>query len=721
MPVQADSRKKRRFIFLTGAALLVAAIILMALAKVLTREDQLKTSGPAATVLKNGTADLSHWDTAQNSIILLDGEWEFYWKELLGPEDLAAQGLAAPAWVQVPKPWTEYTLHGESLSNEGYATYRLRLLLPEAWTRTHETLGIYPKSIASAYRIWINGSPKGGNGTVGTGIGTTTPKSYPQTIYFESVEGWNEIIIQVANFHQRNNGIWQGVELGTAEAVSRLRTSRVAAQIFVIGIFFMMSLYYFLVYFNRKKEVSALLFGGLCMFVGIRTVVLGESTALYFLPGLPWEWAVKAEYLSISMVALTLIFFVNREYPAESISWMPAAAGVVLSTFMLFFVTTSARIYTYYLSLFIWGVLFPVLMYTMYVYICSVVRRRKGSVITAVGFLFFTMFALNDMLFYSGILPTEDLLSIGLLAFLMTQALNLSARFSRAIEEREQLSEQLMMTNRSLEHTVAERTCSLQKSNASLQEANQRMADLEAFRVRLLSNISHELSTPITSIKGFAKGLRDGIITDEAPKYANRIYERSILLERMIHDLVELTKLETNQVRFQMQDLPAISYFRELFLKYEWEIQSKGVECHIVLPEESGCHLCVISGDPVRLEQVLSNLISNALRFTEAGGSITLRLSLKSMLQDGRQPRAVVGVEDTGTGIEYELHEQIFERFTQVKQPASKHQGSGLGLAICREIIHYHHGAIHVRSEPGAGAEFYFELPVNVKERGPEH
>src|SRR5690606_31645210 len=146
---------------------------------------------------------------------------------------------------------------------------------------------------------------------------------YPKTIYFEPQAGWNEIIIQVSNFSQRNAGIWQSIEFGTAEAISWIRIARVAAQVFIVGIFFVMGLDYLFVYFNRRQELSALLFALLCLSVGVRTIVLGESTALFLLPDLPWEWAVKIEYLSISMTALMLLLFVHHEYPRESFRLAP--------------------------------------------------------------------------------------------------------------------------------------------------------------------------------------------------------------------------------------------------------------------------------------------------------------------------------------------------------------------------------------------------------------
>lgn len=673
-----------------------------------------------------GTADLSSWNGEQQPTLELNGEWEFYWEALLEPKDFQSPILPQPALESVPQPWTAYKQGDGYLPNEGYATYRLRFLAPEQLVREHQMLGIYPKSIASAYRLWVNGDLKGGNGTVGTSHATMQPASYPKTFYFEPVEGWNEIVIQVSNFSQRNAGIWQEMEIGMAEGISWLRVYRVATQMFTVGIFCVMSLYYLLVYLNQRQDFSALLFSLLCIAVGVRTVVLGETTALYLLPSLPWEWAVKAEYISISMTGLILVLFIHREYPAESHARAPQLTAIVMLGCTLLFLLLPARVYTYWLVVYIWCVLFPILLYTTYVYARSVFSRRKGSFMNAMGFLIFMIFALNDMLFYSGLLPTDDLLSMGLLAFLLTQALNLSYRFSSALQAKEELSAQLLETNRSLERTVEERTQSLLQSNSHLQEANRKMADIEQFRVRLLANISHELSTPITSIKGFAKALRDGIITQDAPKYANRIYERSILLEQMILDLIELTKLETNQSKLHMQEVELLPFMKDLFNKYEYEIADRGIQYEQELPPFDSYSSCFARLDPVRIEQVLSNVISNALRFTTPPGAISLHVRMEVSRQTDEEAAllmAVIRVQDTGIGIDPSMHEHIFERFGQVKGPGaaidSRHTGSGLGLAICKEIIHHHGGDIWVDSKPGAGSGFYFSLPVWIKKEEP--
>lgn len=570
------------------------------------------------------------------------------------------------------------------------------------------------KRTETAYRVWVNGKAKGGNGVVGTTANTTTPKNYPQVIYFESESGSNEIIIQVANFAHKHGGMWEEIELGTAKEISFARITQVSSQVFMIGLFFMMAIYYIFVYFFRIKEKSALLFGLLCFFISLRVIVLGESTALYLLPAIPWEWAAKTEYISVALAAIMLVHFIHREHSGESISWVPRFFSAALLVFTTFVFITPPLVFTSFILLFTWGMLFPVILYTLYVYILSVYRKRKGSVLNAIGFTLFFLFALNDILFYNDMLPTGDYLSYGLLFFLFTQSLQLSSRFSRALSNAEQLSEKLQQTNQSLERKIEERTAELQRTNIELEQSNEKLKQIEEFRKKLLSNITHELGTPITSIKGYSKALRDGIITNEAPKYANRIYERASLLERLIEDLVELTKLETKQVVFQLEEVQIVPFVVQLFKKYEWEVHEQQLtfllEQSISLPKDS---LAFAYIDPVRIEQVFSNLLSNAIKFTPTGGMIRIRLDCKRV--DPFIGQAEIHVIDSGIGIHNSQHQRIFERFHQAEQKNRPNQGSGLGLAICKEIMHYHNGEIGVDSEVNKGSDFYFKLPIKIE------
>lgn len=641
----------------------------------------------AHTSAQAGKIDLTDSDIL-DELIDLKGEWEFYWGELLEPGDFHTSLSPSAEYVEVPELWASYEISNQTLPSQGYATYRLTFLLSDEQIEQHSTLGLYFKRIETSYRVWINGIEKGGNGVVGKTPESTTPQNFPQVIYFEAQSGENELVVQVANFVHNHGGMWERLDLGTAELVTYKRTMNVVLQSFVNGLFLMMAIYFIFIYLFRKRETASLIFGLMCLFISIRVMILGESTALYVFQSLSWEWVAKTEYVSISLAAIMLLQFIKLEYPNEAIRQIPKAISISLALFITFVLCTPAIIFTKYIFIFTTFMLLPAILYTLYVYVMSAIHKRKGSISNAIGFAFFFLFALNDILFYNDVIQTGDYLSIGLLFFLFTQSINLSSRFSKALSEAEQLSEQLQESNELLEIKVEERTIKLKQA--------------EMFRTQLLTNISHELGTPITSIKGYSKALRDGIITQDASKYADRIYERTILLERLIDDLVELTKLETRQTHFKFEEIEALPFLSRLYEKYEWEVIDKGLSFSF----EERNHLSVnrqafMKVDPFRIEQVFSNLLTNALKFTPAGKAVRIVLVWKSS-------EVTIHIIDNGIGIDPAEHERIFQRFHQSK----KNEGSGLGLAICKEIIDYHEGELGVVSQINKGSDFYFTLPI---------
>jgi len=253
-----------------------------------------------------------------------------------------------------------------------------------------------------------------------------------------------------------------------------------------------------------------------------------------------------------------------------------------------------------------------------------------------------------------------------------------------------------------LEEKVRERTL-------ELEQANRRLQQLDETKSRFLSTVSHELRTPLTSIKAYAE-----ILLDSNPEPATRmrfldiINTQSDRLSRLISDLLDLAKIESGAVNWRLaeRDLRAIV--------------SEAVAPLAAMAEERGVHLEVIVSEPQpviadadRIQQVITNLVSNAVKFSPAGGSIWLRLETRpsSGPQNGMAgDYACVVVEDNGPGIPPEDHQRVFDRFYRGTRPGVA-EGTGLGLTISREIVLYHKGEIWVESEPGQGSSFYFTLP----------
>lgn len=655
--------------------------------------------------------DLSGWDPARGPV-LLQGDWDLFWNQLLTPEQ-AAENRGQAIRVQVPAVWSTASHEGGGLSNRGYGTYRLRLLLPDR--ADLPPLSLYIRGVATAYQMWMNGQPLASNGTVGRSLDEMVPYNLPKVVSFQPKPGMNELVVQVSNFVQRKGGIWETITLGSAEEIGRERTIRFGLETFIIGSLLIMGLYHLGLYAARNKDRSSLYFGCLCLAVVARTSVLGEVVGLYVFPAVTWEAAVKVEYISAFAGMQMLLQFVYREYwdrHRHRSMIVTLSLGIHL-LFTAFVLLTPARIYTNLMLFYQLFIVIPLLLLLVFIYVRSIVLRTQESLVNMLGFICFSAAILADILFFNHFIRSGIYLPYGLLFFLFTQSVNLALKFARTAREAEMLSLELQAYNDTLELKIRARTVALQRSNDELSRVNERLSQIEQFRRQLLSEISHELGTPITAIRGYSIAMVDGVIQDDYVKYAKRIYDKSQLLERLIEDLTELTKLETGQIQFHFKEVEITSFLKQLFHRYELDILERASqfiweegELPELLEEPVLARI-----DPIRMEQVVLNMLWNAKKFIPADGKIEMRVDFAAGASVGTH-EVIVSICDNGPGIPERELESVFERFYRSKESRRKVKGTGLGLSICKEIIQYHQGRIEAENIPGSGCRVFFTLPV---------
>lgn len=230
----------------------------------------------------------------------------------------------------------------------------------------------------------------------------------------------------------------------------------------------------------------------------------------------------------------------------------------------------------------------------------------------------------------------------------------------------------------------------------------------EELRRELMAAIAHELRTPVTSIRGFAEALQDGMVPPEKqPHYFDIIAGESARLSRLIQDLFDLAKLEAGQLEFRMQAIDLPAWLERFAAGVRPRVEGAGLRLETALsPAARGLR---ITGDQDRLEQVLHNLVENAIRFSPPGG--TIRLELTSAAAEAGA--VAISVSDQGPGVQPEEQARIWERFYQGRDRSARPGGAGLGLAIVRSIVEAHGGRVGLESRPGQGARFWFSLPVS--------
>ena len=227
---------------------------------------------------------------------------------------------------------------------------------------------------------------------------------------------------------------------------------------------------------------------------------------------------------------------------------------------------------------------------------------------------------------------------------------------------------------------------------------------LEATRRDYVANISHELRTPLASMRGIAEGLRDGLVEEpDRQRYYELIVGEVQRLTRLVNDLLELSSLQARSQVFETEKVLCADTLYELADRTTGLAQEKGLILHVQADDS----LPPVSANEDRLQQVLTILLDNAIKYTPAGGSITLGAEQKA--QGVR-----FFVRDTGIGMDEYNMRHAFERFYQA-DPSHGAKGSGLGLSIAHEILAKMNVKIRVTSTPGVGSEFYFDLPIYHK------
>lgn len=220
-----------------------------------------------------------------------------------------------------------------------------------------------------------------------------------------------------------------------------------------------------------------------------------------------------------------------------------------------------------------------------------------------------------------------------------------------------------------------------------------------------VANVSHELKTPLTSIQGFAQALLDDTAdTPETRKQAAQIiYNEAERMHRMALDLLDLAKLEAGTADLKMSAVDVRVLLQTILEKLTPQARRAGIALSLQAPED----LPLVTADGDRLAQAFTNLVDNALKFTPAGGQVTLSAARAGVEME-------ISVTDSGIGVAKEALPRLFDRFYQVdaSRAGGEGHGAGLGLAIVKEIIESHGGRISVRSEVGHGTAFVIHLPL---------
>ena len=260
-------------------------------------------------------------------------------------------------------------------------------------------------------------------------------------------------------------------------------------------------------------------------------------------------------------------------------------------------------------------------------------------------------------------------------------------------------TQEIIRYSRELEHKSAE----LQKTTHQLRQANERLKELDLLKADFITTVTHELRTPITSIKALSKILEENpdLPTQQRTEFLSILVSESERISRLINQVLDLERTGAENAEWKIEPVELTQLIRHSASGFRQQLEEKQIQLHLDLPEEE----VWVSASMDPLTQVFVNLLSNALKFCEEGSGV-IRIGL-----DPGKDRMVAFVKDNGFGIDPKDQQGIFGQFVQVSHnERGKPTGSGLGLFICKRIVERYGGRIWVESSPGEGATFFVEL-----------
>ncbi len=399
-----------------------------------------------------GVLDLTAWDFEKNGVIDLNGEYEFFWHQLLDEKDFT--GPLSPhrtGFIDVPGLWNNHQFNGMTIPGNGYATYRLTILMDNP----NQPLYLKLLEMGAACHIFINGKKVYSFGEVAKHPASEKPGTRPAIIGVPIDGNQIHLVLQLSNFSHKKGGIYEKLTLGTHDHIQALRESGIAIDLFLFGSIFIIGLYHFGLFILRRSERSSLFFGIFCVTIALRVLTLGEKYFLQIFPNTEYEFLIKLQYLTFYFSFPIFIKFIYSLFPrlfSKRIIDLVALIGLIFSAIVI---VLPVKLFSHTLTAY---QLFSVAVF-LYMVTILIIASKKNSeaLIFLVGFIIIFLAAVNDMLHAQDIIKTGDIFPFGLFIFILSEAFLISNRFSKAFTMVDTQRREVKQTNQALENEIIDR------------------------------------------------------------------------------------------------------------------------------------------------------------------------------------------------------------------------------------------------------------------------
>lgn len=623
-------------------------------------------SGKVPPKAVKGVLDLSQWNFEKDGPVKLDGEWEFHWKKLA--EDIS--NVEEKRYL-VPGAWNSFQDSGEPVGGIGYATYRLRILMPDHVPQLSMTSGLWHS--ATCFDV---GGNKHAIGKCGRDKSHTKPVSRVDVIDIPQHDGSVLLSIEDSNYFHKFGGMLEAPIVDQHEVLRNTVNRERLWQGMLAAIFMVFGLYHLILHSIRRNS-AAMWFGLFCIAFALRATLVSQQIIHLWLHDLDFRIDKRIEYFDLYLCVPLSCMLAWALFPKEFPIWLRNAFIVVPTLFLLTLILPT-EVNSRFLFVF-QIVVIPTIIVCVAIPILAIKRRRPTAATFLFGFIAFAVGVLLDLLASLVYRASTPFTSIGLIGFIFAQSTVIARRFSDAFRDVETLSEKLEFQNSEL-------------------------TKLDRLKDDFLANTSHELRTPLHGIIGITESILQGAtggVNSQTQSNLQMVSASGRRLSSLVNDILDYSKLQHGDLPLRQRGVDVSALIRLVIALSKSLLSNRPIS--LVYDEQE---LPPAYVDEDRMEQILYNLIGNALKFTKSG---EVRVSARQLNEEFME----ITISDTGIGIPMDKQELIFESFTQADGSiAREYSGTGLGLSVTKKLVELHGGTIRVESSPGKGSRFIFTVPI---------
>lgn len=661
------------------------------------------------TVPEKGILDLRNYEFNDQWYLKLDGEWEFYWESFIDPEAFTEGQAPKPTlFVNVPGYWKTYRHDTLDFGGEGYATYRLRIILPEDFSS--EIRFDIPVFDAS-FNLFLDNDLVWSNGRPGNSWNNSEAEYDPGSIQYRPLSDTLQVLIHVSNFQHRRGAFWRSIQIGYPEKLAKIEYRYRFISFLSLGFLLAFSLFFFFFFIFYREDKIILFFSLVLAGIFIRLL----HTDLYpinYLINIPWNCLIRMEYVGSFLAFgagiwyLYLLFPTRYMLPISRVNTFLVILSVLVVTF------TDVKIFAYTMFYFQPAVLFLLLCYLV-IGIRRVFSGKRDEVIYIVAILVLMASFINDLWIANSqtAISKDYTMHFAIMVFVFLHATMIIRNWIIAYKERGKLMREIEYINKNLESLIDERTNELnlrtleiQHKNENIEARNKELKESLDFKNKIFSIIAHDLKSPVASLVQNSILLDFDLPEDKREQLFTSFRELSSSALNLIDNLLYWGRSQGDQVNFSPESMDIRPVIEEVFALHKEMAGQKLITLETNFEGDT-----IAFADKELMEIIFRNLVSNAIKFTNEEGNVRI-----SVTKDPENEHLIlISVRDNGVGIPENRIKDLLGNKEMISTAGTlREKGTGLGLRLCYELVRLHNGDLRIESAEGKGTIVKIILPT---------